>query len=233
MKLITPSPERLRDILAAADRLLSRLAYMPSAEGPATAAAVIAYMEAGDAARTVVGLLPKVLHIGDGDDPAAGDFRLAWSGFTDALARLVRHYQWHAPLGPGSHKDIPADRRSDYLAFLLRPGDIGIVQDLRRGADHLRRFTETTDRAGPDFRSVRWRGSDYVFTAAQAHIVRMLWEAWIAGTPDVGDETATAAAGTERKMKEVFRGSAAWGVMIVEGATKGTHRIAGDPPPEI
>jgi hypothetical protein len=143
MKLITPSPERLRDILAAADSLLSRLAYMPSAEGPATTADVIAYMEAGNAARTVVGLLPKVLHIGDGDDPAAGDFRLAWSGFTDALARLVRHYQWHAPLGPGSHKDIPADRRSDYLAFLLRPGDIGIVQDLRRGADHLRRFTDT------------------------------------------------------------------------------------------
>lgn len=83
----------------------------------------------------------------------------------------------------------------------------------------------------PDFRSVRWNGQTFTFTANQAACVRILWEAWQAGTPDVGDgyTLEQAEAGEKRGLRHVFRDHPAWDAMIVSGATKGTHRIA-DPP---
>lgn len=80
----------------------------------------------------------------------------------------------------------------------------------------------------PDFRSVRWFGKRYEFTANQAAAVRVLWQAWKNGTPDVGDETILAAIDHEappERLNVQFRGHAAWNTMIVAGATKGTHRL--------
>ncbi len=79
----------------------------------------------------------------------------------------------------------------------------------------------------PDYRSVRWDGEDYHFTANQAACVQQLWEAWENGTPDVGDETLLATAGADSKrLRDVFKDNEVWGKVIVEGKTKGTHRIA-------
>lgn len=81
-----------------------------------------------------------------------------------------------------------------------------------------------------DFRSVRWHGNIYSFTANQAACVRLLLDHYQRGTPDVGDESLLAAAdvSTERLLV-VFRDHSAWGTMIIPGGTRGTHRIADAP----
>jgi hypothetical protein len=82
-----------------------------------------------------------------------------------------------------------------------------------------------------DFRSVRWYGADYRFTPTQAACVRVLWEAWERGHPEVGQETILSAAESDgSRLRDLFKrpGSThpAWGEMIVEGGTKGAYRLA-------
>lgn len=81
----------------------------------------------------------------------------------------------------------------------------------------------------PDFRSVNWFGTVYSFTGNQAAAVRVLWEAWEAGAPDVGDETLLSAVDPEAppaKLAYVFNKHPAWGTLIVAGGSKGAHRLA-------
>ncbi len=85
-----------------------------------------------------------------------------------------------------------------------------------------------------DFRSVNWYGETYSFTKTQAIVVSDLWEAWKNGTPDIGDDTLLTEAGSDQGLRELFRTDPgrdsprhpAWGGMIVEGQSKGTHRLA-------
>jgi hypothetical protein len=71
-------------------------------------------------------------------------------------------------------------------------------------------------RHSSDFRSVRWFGADYTFTPTQAAVVRQLWEAWEDGTPALGQETLLEGAGsTGDRLRDVFRGSPAWGTLVV------------------
>jgi len=80
-----------------------------------------------------------------------------------------------------------------------------------------------------DFRSVRWYGTMYFFTANQAHVIRLLHKNWLAGTPDVGNETLLLAVDREAppaRLDALFRDNEAWGKMIVAGETKGTHRLS-------
>jgi hypothetical protein len=82
-------------------------------------------------------------------------------------------------------------------------------------------------RHGPGFRSVYWFGTEYNFTPLQAPVVQILWECWEDGTPDVPDESLRNASGSDNtRLAEIFRGNSAWGAMIVEGATRGTHRLS-------
>ncbi len=88
-------------------------------------------------------------------------------------------------------------------------------------------------RHGPDFRSVRWFGQSYQFSPAQAAIVRLLWTAWENDTPEVGQETLLAAAGSEgHRVKDLFKADGgmhpAWTKMIIPGP-KGTFRLSGSP----
>lgn len=79
----------------------------------------------------------------------------------------------------------------------------------------------------PDFRSVNWYGTPHEFTGQQAACVKVLWQAWKNGTPAVGDATVLETAGSDsERLPLVFRNHEAWGTMIVEGQTKGTHRLA-------
>jgi hypothetical protein len=83
-----------------------------------------------------------------------------------------------------------------------------------------------------DFRSVRWFGEIYSFTANQAPVVKLLYEHWLAGTPDVGDDTLLSAVDPESppaRVRVLFRDHPAWEVMIVAGGTRGTHRLADSP----
>jgi hypothetical protein len=79
----------------------------------------------------------------------------------------------------------------------------------------------------PDFRCVNWFGEQYSFTGNQAAAVKLLWEAWQSGAPDVGGETLIQAAdASTQRIDVVFRGNAAWGAMIVQGGTRGSYRLA-------
>ena len=77
-----------------------------------------------------------------------------------------------------------------------------------------------------DYRSVKWFGQDYCFTGNQAACVKVLWEHWERGTPDVAGPTLLDISGASRdRLDLVFRGNPAWGKMIVGGRTKGTYRL--------
>jgi len=69
----------------------------------------------------------------------------------------------------------------------------------------------------------------YSFTTNQAPVVRLLYEHWQAGTPDVGDETLLFSVDPEAppaRLSTLFRDHPAWGTMIVAGGSKGTHRLS-------
>jgi len=95
-------------------------------------------------------------------------------------------------------------------------------------ADLLRDAESASTGHGPDFRCLKWFGAEYSFTANQAPVVRLLYEAYRNGTPEVGDETLLLAVDSEAppgRLANLFRGCHAWGTIIVPGRTRGTHRL--------
>lgn len=81
-----------------------------------------------------------------------------------------------------------------------------------------------------DFRSVVWLGTPYTFTKNQAACVKVLWEAWTAGTPELeGLTVVTRADVAQTRLIDVFRSKgkahSAWGTMIVQGTSKGAYRL--------
>ncbi len=87
----------------------------------------------------------------------------------------------------------------------------------------------TEDAHSDDFRSVRWQGQTYSFTAKQAPAIKLLWEHREKGTTDVADETLLLAIDEQAppaNLRTLFRGHPAWSTMIVAGGSKGTHRLA-------
>jgi hypothetical protein len=85
----------------------------------------------------------------------------------------------------------------------------------------------------PDFASVRWFGTVYMFTGSQRRIIRELWSAWKNRTPEVSSAYLFDAAGvddsTTARIPSLFRFKgqphAAWGTMIVPGSCKDTYRL--------
>lgn len=81
-------------------------------------------------------------------------------------------------------------------------------------------------RHGPGFGCCWWWGTYYTFSAAQARVVGILWDAWLNDTPDVRQEVLLEAVGCEsRRLDNLFRNHPAWGAMIVQGAAKGLYRL--------
>jgi hypothetical protein len=82
-------------------------------------------------------------------------------------------------------------------------------------------------RHGPGFRSVNRGGRVFNFTDKQAKAVGVLWGAWESGTPDVADEQLLRSADSDlTRLGDLFRSNDAWGTLIVEGHTRGAHRMA-------
>ena len=82
-----------------------------------------------------------------------------------------------------------------------------------------------------DFRSIVWDGKSYTFTPMQAACMRVLWENWKRGTPEVGEQSILVderVATPQLRLSQVFdKGKhPAWGSVIVPGATKGSSRLA-------
>lgn len=77
-----------------------------------------------------------------------------------------------------------------------------------------------------DFRSAHWYGTDYTFTPMQAAAVKILWEAWGNGTPEMGQEYILVNIDSDSKhLKDIFKGNSAWKTIIVAGRTAGSFRL--------
>lgn len=82
-------------------------------------------------------------------------------------------------------------------------------------------------RAGIGFRSVRVGDRLFAFTEQQSRAVALLWQEYMAGTPDVPDKELIRVAEAETTvLNNVFRNCPAWGTWIVEGGSRGTHRLS-------
>jgi hypothetical protein len=81
-------------------------------------------------------------------------------------------------------------------------------------------------RHSPDFRSVIWYGTPYTFTGNQAACVKVLWEAWEAGTAHLAQETVLEQAAVESgRLIDVFKDHPAWGRMVARGPRKGLYSL--------
>jgi hypothetical protein len=90
----------------------------------------------------------------------------------------------------------------------------------------------TADGHSPDFRSVRWDGEPYCFTATQAACIKLLWEAMEKGAPELGEQTLLqhpTVDVTSTRLRDIFRSAGqmhpCWNKLIVRGDRKGTFRL--------
>lgn len=113
----------------------------------------------------------------------------------------------------------------------LTPGGFGTEPSFT----DLTRATPTAGFAEPapgfrhsvDFRSAIWDGQPYSFTPQQAQVVEMLLDAYLNGTPDLGQGYLLDRIGTTAgELRFTFRDNAAWGTLVVNGGTRGAFRLA-------
>jgi hypothetical protein len=78
-----------------------------------------------------------------------------------------------------------------------------------------------------DYRSITWKNERYSLTGQQAAIVKVMYETWERGNPELGDGSILEDAGCTKtsRLRDTFRNSPLWGTLIVEGKTKGSHRL--------
>lgn len=131
------------------------------------------------------------------------------------------------PCGPLA--DLLKSARDYCEAFL--PGDVpSYVEIMLQGGEIIRhplpRLASKARRHSGDFRSVVWDGVPYSMTGTQAAIVAILWAEWQAGTPEVSQAALLEGVGSlTARVRELFRGSPAWGTLIVSGSRKGTLKL--------
>jgi len=77
------------------------------------------------------------------------------------------------------------------------------------------------------FRSVVWFGTSHSFTPMQAAAVRILWEEWEKGTPEVSQGLLQELGEFDSRMPHLFKNHRAWGTMIIKGQTRGTYQLKG------
>jgi hypothetical protein len=83
-----------------------------------------------------------------------------------------------------------------------------------------------------DFRSIDWFGRHYSFTPGQAACMKIMWNAWEQGAPEMAQQRILGDAGLDsERLVDLFKGRPAWGTMIVPGATKGAFRLQEPTPP--
>jgi len=77
-----------------------------------------------------------------------------------------------------------------------------------------------------DFGTLVWNGTEYKFSKTQAACIKILFENWQNGTPEVMGETLLEASLSSREeLRLIFRNSGAWGTLITS-PRKGFYRLA-------
>ncbi|HZT80909.1 MAG TPA: sigma-70 family RNA polymerase sigma factor [Gemmataceae bacterium] len=131
----------------------------------------------------------------------------------------------------------PADNAPELAAVVA-----GLSRELRRLRRAVRQLTRVAApapaaaaaqlapiRFADDFRTAYWFGETIPLTETHAKVVRVLWEAYRKGTPDVCHDVLIRAAGSEAaKLSDVFKGSLAWGRLIVS-SSRGVYRVNDQP----
>lgn len=108
------------------------------------------------------------------------------------------------------------------------PALAALYQDLRRLAAATRARVASP---GPEWRRVRvpWSG-EYLLNRGQLAAVAELMEAAGSACPEVDQRHLLAAAGSDaRRLADLFRGSEAWGRLVVPGERPGHYRLAPSP----
>jgi hypothetical protein len=177
--------------------------------------------------------------IGLAEDEGARDAGHRWLGALEALdGYLARQHCWGSLIIYYCAEGL---RGADGAGLLYHTRDVLrgqlpaaalAVTDAARSLMRWRRdrrrelARSLTPVASPDFREVLWYGAKYYFTATQAACVRVMWEAWDKGAPEVSGERILEEADYEgKRMVDLFKGHPAWNTMIVAGHTKGSRRL--------
>ena len=132
---------------------------------------------------------------------------------------------------PTTNRSEPINRLAFAFDLLQQADEWALAHRLKmetEASNTMRSNNKDEVKHSTDFRSVRWFGTVYSFTVNQAPVVRMLYEHWQAGTPDVSDETLLSSVDPEAppaRLSTLFRDHPAWGKMIVPGGSKGTHQL--------
>ena len=227
------------------------LSENPEEETDATAVAVGPAGQ-GSVLRTLCNLAARCLSAGQVSDPdiflgamiaEALRMRSALVAFSRELAVVIDE-TLHVPLSTvqryrSKEQVLPRSCRGlEKLLRGLRPpwrlfGEFDapyiVAAELLRSqsAPTSRELHEPQARHSPDFRSVIWFGQTYSFTANQAACVRLLWEAWENGTPELSGAKILEEADIDQdRLSAVFRDHPAWKTMIRPGHTKGAYRLS-------
>jgi hypothetical protein len=79
---------------------------------------------------------------------------------------------------------------------------------------------------GEHYEWVQWGETRFEFTPKQRVIVKLLFGAWRDGERDVRQDALLDAADSDsQRLRDVFRGHPAWGVMVTQGASGGLYRV--------
>lgn len=86
---------------------------------------------------------------------------------------------------------------------------------------------ENNFKFSPDFRSVSLRGQSFTLTSRQAQVVEILYNAYLQGPPDIGQDYILEKLGSPTsRLRDTFRSrKEAWGVLIIKGNSPGTYRL--------
>jgi hypothetical protein len=119
------------------------------------------------------------------------------------------------------------DRRNDCVTTLrCRVADAARLVGAQTMLQDPIRFSE-------DFRTAYWFGETIPLTPAQAKVIEVLWREYQKGTPDVAQDILLKATGTYQvKMSDVFKGSLAWGRLVIF-PQRGFYRINDQPPATV
>lgn len=183
-------------------------------------AIVTAYMWFGEARGRIQRVLSQgVMDRGDG-------VGRAWMlSVSDALDSVVNELNAHDATMTDLATELARAARLNRLASRLRSAQrelaYGHLVVVHTGDPLTADVNHSTD-----FRSVNWYGARYTFGDNQAACIKLLWENWAQGTPDVGGKTLLDKADCAgERLDLVFRDNPAWKTMIVSGERKGTYRL--------
>lgn len=119
----------------------------------------------------------------------------------------------------GDELSLDTERIEDGLSFFSRR--FSTLAGQKAGSDSSESF-----RHSEDYSSVWFRGTKFVFTPKQRHVIQLLYEAHQNGTDELGDDYILAEIDCEgKRLRDLFKKSNAWGSLIVRGARNGTRRL--------